>query len=200
MNVLMRAHLSGNLMNSRQTRWIGLDLDLNYPPPEEKVPLYGTHSTSVLSPQNAQTHGVLQDGANQPIADDVHVIDSEIAIISPQIFAEAKKNSKRNIPHATGQDILSAPASKSALCPPESSHHQKVPTPESAVFRCPICLDELREATSTKCGHIFCKECIESAFAASKKCPNCRKKYRGKALFRVHFPALVTSNNGKSSG
>ncbi|ETW02230.1 hypothetical protein H310_05789 [Aphanomyces invadans] len=39
---------------------------------------------------------------------------------------------------------------------------------------CAICLDTLRDLTSTSCGHIFCRECITQAVFASQKCPMCQ--------------------------
>mmetsp|Transcript_40183 Transcript_40183/g.65814 ORF Transcript_40183/g.65814 Transcript_40183/m.65814 type:complete len:287 (+) Transcript_40183:34-894(+) len=41
---------------------------------------------------------------------------------------------------------------------------------------CPICLDVISDMSSTKCGHVFCKGCIESQIKTNKKCPICTKK------------------------
>lgn len=64
----------------------------------------------------------------------------------------------------------------------------EVPSPETPTFTCPICMDQLTEETSTKCGHIFCKECIEGAMAVSQRCPTCRKKLKKKDIIRVYLP------------
>ncbi|KAJ4888087.1 RING/U-box superfamily protein [Raphanus sativus] len=44
------------------------------------------------------------------------------------------------------------------------------------------------EEMSTKCGHIFCKGCIQMAISKQGKCPTCRKKVTVKELIRVFLP------------
>jgi len=68
---------------------------------------------------------------------------------------------------------------------------QAVPPPAAPAFRCPICMDELQEATSTKCGHVFCKNCIKKALAVQKKCPTCRMKCRAKSIYRIFLPTVL---------
>ncbi|KAJ8899357.1 hypothetical protein K2173_018331 [Erythroxylum novogranatense] len=63
------------------------------------------------------------------------------------------------------------------------------PPPKEPTFNCPICMGSLVEETSTKCGHIFCKNCIKVAIAAQAKCPTCRKRVTVKELIRVFLPA-----------
>lgn len=53
---------------------------------------------------------------------------------------------------------------------------------------CPICFDEVTNATVTSCGHIFCLECIQQSISSSSArgqtrgkrgvglCPLCRKR------------------------
>ncbi|MCL7034575.1 hypothetical protein MKW94_003777, partial [Papaver nudicaule] len=67
------------------------------------------------------------------------------------------------------------------------------PPPREPAFSCPICMSSLVEATSTKCGHIFCKNCIKSALSAQSKCPTCRKKLSTKDTIRVYLPATEMS-------
>tara|TARA_E500000331_G_scaffold336912_1_gene364516 strand:- start:194 stop:3436 length:3243 start_codon:yes stop_codon:yes gene_type:complete len=43
---------------------------------------------------------------------------------------------------------------------------------------CPVCLDSIEIPTVTRCGHLFCSECIKNALEMSrngKKCPLCRE-------------------------
>lgn len=52
---------------------------------------------------------------------------------------------------------------------------------------CPICFDEITNATSTPCGHVYCLECLQRSVSASSArgqtrgrkgvglCPMCRK-------------------------
>nr|XP_046262047.1 RING finger protein 4 [Scatophagus argus]XP_046262048.1 RING finger protein 4 [Scatophagus argus]XP_046262049.1 RING finger protein 4 [Scatophagus argus]XP_046262050.1 RING finger protein 4 [Scatophagus argus]XP_046262051.1 RING finger protein 4 [Scatophagus argus] len=48
---------------------------------------------------------------------------------------------------------------------------------------CPICLDSYSEITesgrlvvSTKCGHVFCSQCLRDTLTSSHTCPTCRKR------------------------
>ncbi|KAI4317348.1 hypothetical protein L6164_025222 [Bauhinia variegata] len=69
---------------------------------------------------------------------------------------------------------------------PPSYHPPKAPK-----FSCGICMCELTDATSTKCGHIFCKECLVAAIAFQHKCPSCRRKLRKNDMFRVYLPEAI---------
>lgn len=65
--------------------------------------------------------------------------------------------------------------------------------------QCPICFDEVTEATITSCGHIFCLECIQQSIASSTArgqtrgrrgvglCPLCRKSvvFKDTVLLRM---------------
>ncbi|XAR48880.1 hypothetical protein NMG60_11031851 [Bertholletia excelsa] len=65
----------------------------------------------------------------------------------------------------------------------------EVPPPRPNIFCCPVCMGQFREETSTKCGHIFCRECIYSVIAAQGKCPTCKQKIKVMDTFRVYLPA-----------
>lgn len=39
---------------------------------------------------------------------------------------------------------------------------------------CPVCLDDLEDATVTVCLHIMCRLCTTRALAVSRSCPFCR--------------------------
>jgi len=48
---------------------------------------------------------------------------------------------------------------------------------------CPVCLDTYSEivesgrlVVSTRCGHVFCSQCLRDALTSSHTCPTCRKK------------------------
>lgn len=43
-------------------------------------------------------------------------------------------------------------------------------------FECPVCFGTLTDAYSTKCGHVFCKLCIEECLNRRHECPNCKKE------------------------
>ncbi|XP_042416867.1 E3 ubiquitin-protein ligase bre-1-like isoform X1 [Zingiber officinale] len=60
--------------------------------------------------------------------------------------------------------------------------------PKQPTFSCPICMNTMTEATSTICGHIFCKSCIVASIQAQKKCPTCRRKLNMNNFHRVYLP------------
>jgi len=42
---------------------------------------------------------------------------------------------------------------------------------------CPVCKDEYKDPRRLSCGHIFCRQCIESCM--KKTCPYCRQPFTG---------------------
>jgi hypothetical protein len=52
-------------------------------------------------------------------------------------------------------------------------------------LKCPVCLDDLKDPTSTTCGHLFCWRCIQISVSDFKHCPTCRKKLTRKAIHRI---------------
>ncbi|KAJ7565300.1 hypothetical protein O6H91_02G055800 [Diphasiastrum complanatum] len=58
-------------------------------------------------------------------------------------------------------------------------------------FTCAICLDTMKEATSTVCGHIFCRCCISEVIKACKSCPTCRKKLNSSLIHRVYIENMI---------
>ncbi|WOL17950.1 hypothetical protein Cni_G26743 [Canna indica] len=62
---------------------------------------------------------------------------------------------------------------------------------EEPTFSCPVCMSTLVEASSTICGHIFCKSCITTSIKTQKKCPTCRKKLSLSQFHRVFFPTFA---------
>uniref|UniRef100_A0A7I4BJK9 RING-type domain-containing protein n=1 Tax=Physcomitrium patens TaxID=3218 RepID=A0A7I4BJK9_PHYPA len=68
--------------------------------------------------------------------------------------------------------------------PPISSALEKE---EEHKLKCPICMDTMKEETSTMCGHIFCRVCIQGAIKSQKKCPTCRKRLKMKNIHRIYI-------------
>lgn len=52
---------------------------------------------------------------------------------------------------------------------------------------CGICLSEISEESTgvTKCGHIFCYECLKMALTRKNTCPYCKQKLREKDIFLI---------------
>ncbi|XP_008302051.1 E3 ubiquitin-protein ligase RNF4 [Stegastes partitus] len=62
-----------------------------------------------------------------------------------------------------------------------SSAHTTRSTP--GTISCPVCLDVYSEivesgrlVVATRCGHVFCSQCLRDALTSSHTCPTCRKK------------------------
>ena len=58
-----------------------------------------------------------------------------------------------------------------SITPPKGPQPKKTP-------KCAICLDEIGKPTATKCGHVYCDQCIREWIRAQKtksRCPQCRK-------------------------
>lgn len=191
-------------------RKVGLNLDLNCAPPGDHRDQEGT-STQART-QDSQSRQ--QDNSAPPATIDVEAIDDDVIESSPRAFAAAK-NKRRNrgrtvvdveseernrVAHgnhkrrrtASNQTIINcdlyinlessgSSVAENAKKPP--------PPPKEPTFTCPICMGQLAEEMSTKCGHIFCKTCIKAAISAQGKCPTCRKRVTNKELIRVFLPA-----------
>jgi len=70
---------------------------------------------------------------------------------------------------------------------PSNSNNLPVEVKE-VKLTCAICMDSMKEETSTICGHIFCRSCIMSAIQFQKKCPTCRRKLSMANIHRIFLP------------
>ncbi|XP_035282903.1 RING finger protein 4 isoform X3 [Anguilla rostrata] len=59
---------------------------------------------------------------------------------------------------------------------------------------CPVCLDTYGEivgsgrlVVSTRCGHLFCSQCLRDSLAKSHACPTCRKKLTHKQYHPIYI-------------
>ncbi|KAJ1213843.1 hypothetical protein NDU88_001473 [Pleurodeles waltl] len=67
------------------------------------------------------------------------------------------------------------------------------PRPPGTVT-CPICMDVHTEIiqsgrviVATKCGHVFCSQCLRDAMKNSSTCPTCRKKLTHKQYHPIYI-------------
>ncbi|XBI31169.1 hypothetical protein VPH35_054776 [Triticum aestivum] len=78
---------------------------------------------------------------------------------------------------------------------PETNKHLACPAPSKDLpkepkFSCPVCMNELVDASSTICGHIFCQKCIEASIQAQSKCPTCRRMLTVNSFHRIYLPTM----------
>ena len=55
---------------------------------------------------------------------------------------------------------------------------------------CPICLEELTtklKPMSTRCGHVYCSDCLKATLKAKKICPTCQNSISEKTCIRLYI-------------
>nr|XP_006134774.1 E3 ubiquitin-protein ligase RNF4 isoform X1 [Pelodiscus sinensis] len=64
----------------------------------------------------------------------------------------------------------------------------------SGTVSCPICMDGYSEIVqsgrlivSTKCGHVFCSQCLRDSLRNANSCPTCRKKLSHKQYHPIYI-------------
>ncbi|KAL3681751.1 hypothetical protein R1sor_024707 [Riccia sorocarpa] len=86
------------------------------------------------------------------------------------------------------------PAKRKTLpAEPVEGGERAVQASKEVKLTCPVCLDEMKDETSTICGHIFCWGCIQGAIAAQRKCPTCRKRLTPRSAHRIYLTAKLGS-------
>ncbi|KAJ2952579.1 hypothetical protein O0L34_g6902 [Tuta absoluta] len=65
-------------------------------------------------------------------------------------------------------------------------------TIEYLYIKCPICFENINKEriSSTKCGHVFCTECLIRALKRKPNCPICQRTLNGA---RAHHPLCLTT-------
>lgn len=51
---------------------------------------------------------------------------------------------------------------------------------------CPICMEKVQEQRTLPCGHVFCKDCINTWLVSNNSCPVCRFEVRVPIRRRTH--------------
>lgn len=189
-------------------------IDLNVTPNETRDQEGTSNAANARGFSADNNRGEFVPAPSVPPTIDVDAIDDDVVESSASAFAEAKNKSTGARRRPVMVDVDSGctsgmPANISnkrrrvppnqpvidcdhviVLTMPAGESVSKAPTPqEEPKFTCPICMCPLTQETSTKCGHIFCKDCIKMAISSQGKCPTCRKKVTAKDLIRVFLPA-----------
>jgi hypothetical protein len=52
---------------------------------------------------------------------------------------------------------------------------------------CPVCLGPVSKLATTRCGHLFCNECIRRSVSLLKSCPTCRNPLQLGDIVKIFF-------------
>ncbi|KAK3816477.1 MAG: hypothetical protein J3Q66DRAFT_342580 [Benniella sp.] len=66
-------------------------------------------------------------------------------------------------------------------------------------LRCSICMEVLEVPTMIKCGHVFCRGCIDKAMESSRVCPMCRNPVNRSKMIELEFMLKDSPVHGGSS-
>ncbi|XP_017016705.1 E3 ubiquitin-protein ligase RNF4 isoform X2 [Drosophila kikkawai] len=109
--------------------------------------------------------------------------DAVIDLCTPdRSSAHRRRSSQQSTSNAVVVD-LDDPSPPKRTCPTSDESQME----ES--YKCPVCLENVRrrEPVSTKCGHVFCKECLVAAINSVHKCPLCNKKMTVRQFSRIYL-------------
>ncbi|XP_048827584.1 RING finger protein 4 [Brienomyrus brachyistius] len=89
------------------------------------------------------------------------------------------------------EDEMTFPSRAAFLSALESNNRARS-TP--GTISCPICLETYGEivangrlVVSTKCGHLFCSQCLRDSLLESHTCPTCRKRLTNKQYHPIYI-------------
>jgi DNA repair protein RAD5 len=51
---------------------------------------------------------------------------------------------------------------------------------------CTICLEEMTKGSITKCGHVFCTDCLKNWLTFHKNCPMCKKELNSEEIYNIN--------------
>ncbi|KPU72675.1 uncharacterized protein Dana_GF27206 [Drosophila ananassae] len=73
--------------------------------------------------------------------------------------------------------------------PREEEMEEEEEEGEPGCYKCPVCLGCARghEPVATKCGHIFCRECLEHSLQKVKRCPICFTRLTRRQYMRIYI-------------
>jgi Ring finger domain len=128
--------------------------------------------------RNTREHDDQDDGDVILIPPDIETIDlCTHAVRSPR-FEHNEVIDITESPAAVPTLRRSARNARDKVAPSNTRSRDAAKCDDRIAISCPICFDSVvpNNPVSTKCGHIFCKTCLNEALVRSHKCPMCMKK------------------------
>lgn len=193
---------SGSRNHNRIIEFSSDSADLNISITRSQSPVDGPATTMDISVRvgvsGARVSGTIQQyPQQQPTPIEVDGDDDSIILIPPVIetidlsstLALPKPNAFRlNEVIEIPDDSPAAGPSRSRVAPRPKPLDDSLSS-EPVRIKCPICFESVigREPVSTKCGHVFCKQCIQSCLQLAKKCPMCKSSLGGRTPFHGIF-------------
>ncbi|KAK1392832.1 RING-type domain-containing protein [Heracleum sosnowskyi] len=131
-----------------------------------------------------------------PQIDGVAADDDDVIMSSAREFEEARRKNglrrkRRRTSNSEGQSTRSSPNNLSK--PKSGPSNLEIENAWSAQQKkleltCPVCLGPIIQEMSTKCGHVFCMDCITQSIATQGKCPVCRTKISMNDIIKIYLP------------
>lgn len=60
---------------------------------------------------------------------------------------------------------------------------------------CSICLEDILQGSMTKCGHLFCSDCIKKCIKCKKECPICKKALDNDEIYSINKNPIEKKND-----
>jgi len=71
--------------------------------------------------------------------------------------------------------------------------------PDNIDDECAICLSNVSNGSITKCGHIFCTDCINQSLKYKQVCPLCKKDIKGNDIYIINKKNKPNKPNGNNA-
>lgn len=190
-------HRNGDVIDLSSTQFMTqAPVDLEVEEDDDDVMLIPQHIETI----DLCTESIIEDERPRPyfpanlVNEVIEIIDSPAARRpdEPRVMRPMRV-SNRTSPYQPRAAAAPVPAA-SIKSPPKpralnlDDSQQDEPS-QRVKITCPICLDSSmkKKLVSTKCGHIYCQDCLKLALQSLKKCPVCRKALTGRDPYHPIF-------------
>uniref|UniRef100_A0A668RFV8 RING-type domain-containing protein n=1 Tax=Oreochromis aureus TaxID=47969 RepID=A0A668RFV8_OREAU len=158
---------SGRAASTRRTA----NADSDPTPPTETIDVMDGQSRS----EEVVVDLTCESGAEAAVVDLTTNNDSVLVTLS---LTHTHTHTHESYLVSSDEDEDTPPVLSATLLPPTNTSRS---TP--GTISCPVCLDGYSEivgsgrlVVSTRCGHVFCSQCLRDSLTSSHTCPTCRKR------------------------